>query len=115
MRTTWNKLSRSHWACRSAVFLSAAQKEERCFDRPSTNGKESPSGRLRRAGRLRRRRVGAPFEPAAVIDRDILLAEQMRAKGDDGRGHAAAAGGDERLVKIDPGGGDGGHQIDRKR
>src|SRR3546814_8472345 len=49
--------------------------------------------------------------PAAVIDRDILLAEQMRAKGDDGRGHAAAAGGDERLVKIDPGGVECGLQI----
>src|SRR5690606_31051127 len=55
-------------------------------------------------GRLRRRGIGAPFEPAAVIDRDIVLAEQMRAKGDDGCGHAAAAGGDERLVEIDPGG-----------
>src|SRR3546814_19661029 len=104
MRTTWNKLSRSHWACRSAVFLSAAQKEERCFDRPSTTGKEGPSGRLRRAGRLWGRRVGAPFEPAAVIDRDILLAEQMCAKGNDGCVHAAADGGDERLGEIEPGG-----------
>ena len=26
----------------------------------------------------------------------------MRAEGDDGRGHAAAAGGDERLVEVDP-------------
>src|SRR3546814_18743678 len=36
----------------------------------------------RRAGRLGRRGVGAPFAPASVIDRDILLAEQVGAEGD---------------------------------
>src|SRR3546814_19499809 len=43
-----------------------------------------------RAGRLWRRGDRTPFAPTAVIDRDILLAEQMRAESEHRRGHAAA-------------------------
>src|SRR3546814_13373086 len=42
----------------------------------------------------------------AGIDRDILLAEQMRAESEHRRGHAAAAGGNERFVEINVGGGE---------
>src|SRR3546814_14614928 len=56
----------------------------------------------RRAGRLGRRGVGAPFAPASVIDRDILLAEQVGADGEHRRGTAAYAGRDERRAQNEP-------------
>src|SRR5271156_6398653 len=51
-------------------------------------------------------RPRAPFRPGAVIEAPWRLAERFKREGQDRSGHTRAAGGDDRLVEIDAGGGE---------
>src|SRR5690606_9739785 len=45
--------------------------------------------------------AAAPFAPGTVIETMVVVTERLQRKGDRGRRHAGAAGGDDRLVQID--------------
>ena len=66
--------------------------------RPPRRAGRRPQPLVRGPGRLRGRRVGAPFRPTAVVQPRLVIAEQMRGEDQAVGGDARSAAGDERLA-----------------